>query len=45
MKNDYEMLCASILDSESINTNWGREMKYLVPALAVFLVTYICKYP
>ena len=45
MKTDYDMLCASILDSDSINTNWGREMKYLVPALSVFLITYICKYP
>jgi len=45
MKQDYEMLCASILDANSIETNWGKDMKSLIPALGVFLVTYICKYP
>lgn len=45
MKQDYELLCASILDAGTIETNWGKEMKYLIPALGAFLVTYICKYP
>ena len=45
MKSDYEMLCASILDGASLETNWGKEMKYLIPALGSFLTTFICKYP
>jgi len=45
MKPDYDMLCTSILDQNSIQTNWGREMKYLIPALGTFLTTFMCKYP
>ena len=45
MKPDYDMLCTSVLDVASIQTNWGKEMKYLIPALSVFLVTFMCKYP
>ena len=45
IKPDYDMLCTSVLDPGSIQTNWGRGMKYLIPALGVFLNTFICKYP
>jgi len=45
MKPDYEMLCASVLDPSSMQVNWGKEMKYLIPSLGAFLSTYICKYP
>ena len=45
MKPDYEMLCTSVLDLNSIETNWGKDMKYLIPALGTFLTTYMCKYP
>lgn len=45
MKPDYEMLLTSVLDGNSIQTNWGKEMKYLIPALGIFLNTFICKYP
>ena len=45
MKPDYDMLCTSVLNQDSIQQNWGREMKYLIPALTVFLTTFICKYP
>lgn len=37
------MLCNSILDPSA--ANWSKEMKYLIPAEALFLVTVICKYP
>jgi hypothetical protein len=37
------MLCNSLLDPSS--ANWSKEMKYLIPAEALFLVTVICKYP
>jgi len=45
MKPDYINLCNSVLSQETIDTNWGKEMKYLIPALGAFLTTYICKYP
>lgn len=45
MKPDYTTLCDSVLDSGSINTNWGKEMKYLIPALGSFTTAFICKYP
>ena len=25
--------------------NWGKEMKFLIPALGTFLITVICKFP
>lgn len=37
------MLCASILDPSA--SNWSKEMKYLIPAESIFLITVICKYP
>lgn len=37
------MLCNSILDPNA--TNWSKEMKYLIPAESLFLITVICKYP
>ena len=45
MKPDYENLCNSVLNQNTLDTNWGREMKFLIPALGTFLTTYICKYP
>lgn len=45
MKPDYETLCDSVLDIASLETNWGKGMKYLIPALGIFLNTYLCKYP
>ena len=45
MKPDYSTLCESVLDTSSIETNWGKGMKFLIPALGTFLTTYICKYP
>ena len=45
MKPDFETICNSVLDANSIETNWGKEMKYLIPALQLFLTTYICKHP
>ena len=45
MKPDYSTLCDSVLDAGSIETNWGKEMKYLIPALCSFLTAFTCKYP
>ena len=42
LKPHYQLLCESVLDSL---TNWGKEMKYLVPALTLLVTTIICKFP
>lgn len=43
LKDNYKMLATSILDPSAVN--WSKEMKYLIPAEALFLVTVICKFP
>jgi hypothetical protein len=45
MKPDFSILCDSVLDTSSIENNWGKGMKFMIPALGTFLTTYICKYP
>lgn len=42
MKSDYWTIADSILTNMA---NWGKDMKYLIPGLAIFLVTFIFKYP
>ena len=42
LEQNYELLARSVL--ENMN-NWGKDMKYLIPALGVFLTTIICKHP
>lgn len=41
MKQNYEVLANSILNP----ANWSKEMKYLIPAQSLFLLTVICKFP
>jgi len=41
MKDNYKLLVQSILENIS---NWGKEMKYLVPAEGQFLVAVIHKH-
>jgi hypothetical protein len=43
LKVNYEMLANSILEPSA--ANWSKEMKYLIPAEALFLLTVICKFP
>jgi hypothetical protein len=38
----YEALAASCLSNKN---NWGKDMKYLIPSLAQFLTSMICKFP
>ena len=42
LKQNYEILAQSVITNQS---NWQKEMKYLVPALASYLVTVITKHP
>ena len=42
LKPNYQMLAQSITENLA---NWSKEMKYLVPALAIFLSTVIAKHP
>ena len=42
LKPNYQLLCQSIL--ENVN-NWSKDMKYLIPALGIFVTTLICKFP
>ena len=37
----YQALATSALDSG----NWGKDMKYLIPSLAQFMTSMICKFP
>lgn len=41
MKPNYDVLCQSILNE----ANWSKEMKYLIPAQSLFLITVMSKYP
>lgn len=40
-KEDYGALTQSVLTNMS---NWDKEMKYLIPALGIFVTTMTCKY-
>lgn len=40
--NNYKVLTESILSNKG---NWDKDMKYLIPALANFLIAMIYKYP
>ena len=42
LKPTYQLLCQSVI--EGLN-NWGKEMKYLIPALTILVTTVICKFP
>jgi len=42
MKPSYGLLTETILTNTS---NWGKDMKYLIPGLANFLISMIFKYP
>lgn len=41
LKENYRMLAESVLGNL---TNWGREMKYLIPSLSTFITTVIAKH-
>lgn len=38
----YEAITQSLLLNQS---NWGKDMKYLIPSMGQFLVAMVCKYP
>ena len=42
LKKNYQLLFESIMSQES---NWGKDMKYLIPALSTYVTTVICKHP
>jgi hypothetical protein len=42
LKQDYWTLADSILSNMA---NWGKDLKYLIPGLAIFLIALIFKYP
>jgi hypothetical protein len=42
MNPNYKVLSDSILTNKG---NWDKDMRYLVPALAQFLIAMIYKYP
>ena len=42
LQDNYRMLTESLLGNKA---NWDKDMKYLVPAMAGFLVAMIYKYP
>jgi len=42
LKQHYEVLCKSVIENLD---NWGKELKYLTPALTILVTTVICKYP
>ena len=42
MHESYQVLTDSILNN---STNWGADMKYLIPSMSNFLIAIICKYP
>lgn len=42
LRPNYEVLAKSVITSTS---NWQKEMKYLIPALTVYLNTVISKHP
>ena len=42
LKENYMLLARSLLENQQ---NWSKEMKYLIPALSVYLMTIISKHP
>lgn len=42
LQQNYTAIADSLLGNSA---NWDKDMKYLIPALAQFLVAMICKYP
>ncbi len=42
LKENYSILAQSVIQNQS---NWAKEMKYLVPGLSIYLVTMISKHP
>lgn len=41
-KLQYKVLCESVLSNMD---NWGKDLKYLIPAFTILVTTVICKYP